>query len=878
MTTAPSLSYLFAHPESVAFRLDRPIWLAGLAALALILWLAPRVSGRKSVVTALRCVALLSVLLALCGAALRVSLPDERLSVIALVDRSDSIDAGGRRWQERYVDQLAGALAPEDELGVLLFARETVVTHPPGSDQPLSLGTVPGAASTDIAQALDVALAMFPAERERRIVLLSDGNETRGDALSRAAAARAANVTIHTAVPPRAAGSDAAVDKLVVPPLVAEGRVFPIRVVIRNQGLAQPAQLTLAVNGTTIGAETIPLQAGLNTVEIPYRFAETGNHRLRATVQLADDTVPGNDQRDIGVMVGGRPRILLVSSRSRSALALVLERKGIDVQRVAPAELVTRLDSLRGYHAVILEEASSSAIPPRALDAIDGYVRDGGAFVVAAGESTYGDKGYRRTVLARLLPVTLEPKRPPRPEREPLSLYLIIDRSNSMGYHIHNRMERSPSESKLEYAKRAALAVIGQLRDSDRVGVIVFDSFMHEIAPLRTLAQNRALLERDIPRLVPGGGTDFFDALDEARRQLDAAHASLAHVMLLTDGDTNRSAADHLPVIDGLAKAGISVTAIRIGDDTVNLQLLSDIAQRTGGHFHHVENAELLPQLMLKDASRALSHAPRHDEVFAASSVAPSQLMRGIGAESLPPLNGYAFAKPKPGAEVVLAIDRQGRQDPLLAVWQYGLGRVVAFTASFADDAETWVGWEGFGKLWSQIVHWAMRDPTAWDLGVDVERRDGQATLVVQAFTDISDAVLMGQLQNHGEPIEIALVPTGPRTFRGRLPQLAGGRYPLTLLVRRPGRPVEQRSLQVTVPAQDADAQEEYEASGPNRALLEALAVSTGGALDAPIRTVVGRQLGTRYVDRHLDWLLLPLAMLCLLADVALRRLSPSRD
>ena len=77
---------------------------------------------------------------------------------------------------------------------------------------------------------------------------------------------------------------------------------------------------------------------------------------------------------------------------------------------------------------------------------------------------------------------------------------------------------------------------------------------------------------------------------------------------------------------------------------------------------------------------------------------------------------------------MLLYVLARDKKDPVLAAWQYGLGRVVAFTASPEHDAEAWVGWEGFGKFWSQLVHWAVREQTPWDYALDVHRVDGQAS------------------------------------------------------------------------------------------------------------------------------------------------------
>ena len=375
--------------------------------------------------------------------------------------------------------------------------------------------------------------------------------------------------------------------------------------------------------------------------------------------------------------------------------------------------------------------------------------------------------------------------------------------------------------------------------------------------------------------MCPGGGTDFYDALESARQQLIDSHASTKHAILLTDGDTNRGAGDHYPLIAALAKADISVTTLRIGDDTVNLTLLHDISSRTGGQFYHVENVETLPELLLKDTSQALEQVPRRDQTFTPRVAGVSQELRGIKPNELPDLRGYAYARLKPGADVLLYIPAQDKKDPLLAAWQYGLGRVVTFTASLDDDAETWIGWDGFGKLWSQLVRWTARDQTPWDYALDVRRVEGQNTLTVRSFGDVDGGLLMARLfATPDRPVDVTLVPRAPREFTGRLPAVPGGRYPLTVTKSSGKREANQRTEFVVVPDRDEAPQEEFETDQPNLALLNALTAGTGGALNAPIRMVVGRQLGTRRVDHALDWLLIPLAMLQFLVDVGVRRLA----
>src|SRR5207245_2082735 len=83
--------------------------------------------------------------------------------------------------------------------------------------------------------------------------------------------------------------------------------------------------------------------------------------------------------------------------------------------------------------------------------------------------------------------------------------YLLIDRSNSMGYSSSNPSVQFGD--KMEYAKRAAIAVLDQLGPSDLVATIAFDSQPYELGPLRPVAESRAALRAAIERIRYGGGT-----------------------------------------------------------------------------------------------------------------------------------------------------------------------------------------------------------------------------------------------------------------------------------------------------------------------------------------------------------------------------------
>lgn len=876
------LTYVLSHPARLGFELPQPGWLVLALAALVFVWLA---RGRvERWAAALRVGAVLALALGLGGAALTTSIPSDDLTVIAAVDLSESIDTGGREWSHRFLEQLAGALAPGDELGIVTFAGDARVARAPIA--PGAVADLPAPAqttATDLGRGLETALAMLPAGRAHRIVLLSDGNETRGSARAQIPRLRGARAAVFAAVPPRTTGADVSVDKVTVPSLVPDGSVFPVRVVARNSQGTRGARLTLTLDGEIIGREEVELAPGLNALEIPYRWTGSGSHRLRVTLESEGDDIPGNDYREVTLMVAGQPRVLLATSQAHSPIAAALARKDMAVDVRLPGQLPREPERLLAYNGVVLEDVVAGEIPPEALSALQRYVRDfGGGVVLTGGQRTFGDPGFKKSALEAMLPVTLEPRRPPPKEREAIALMLVLDRSNSMGYASGGEggavPRRDPAISKLHYAKQAALALVRQLKDHDYVGLIAFDSVAYEISPLLPLGENRADLERKIPLLVENGGTDFYDGLTSSLQQLESVRVGTKHLILLTDGDTNRNAADHYPLIGSLEQARISVTTIRIGEDVVNLTLLNDISSRTGGRFYHIANAELLPQLLLRDATAAIAQAPQHDVEIQPKPAGASQLLRGIKPE-YPFLSDYAYTRARRGADVALYIPGKEEREPLLAAWQYGLGRVAAFTADSRLDAEAWVAWESYGKFWSQVVRWAMRAQTPWDYVVEAQRRDGKGKLLVRAFDGVEGGTLIARVHLDAEhTADVTLVPVAPRRYEAELPPaVGGGSHPVTLLSRRGTLDVTQRTEIVPFPSKDEPPQEEFATTRPNTALLEQLAQATGGKVGATVREIAAREAGERLLHAPLDTVLVPLAMLLFLADVALRRLGLRR-
>lgn len=870
------LSFLLSHPTAIGLAIQRPL---ALLLLAGALFLAREsIPAFRPRVAALRIIAYCAVVLALAGLALTVSLPATGFSIVAAVDVSRSIGDSALDWSRRYLRSLQSSLAPGDQLTVLTFADSArVVSSPADGAAAVGFERPTEDLGTDLADAIDQATATFPHEMQKVLLLLTDGNETRDDSRSRLPMLKALGVRVDAATPPRDDTTHVRITRLTVPAVAAPERPVPLRVAVRNSGGARSAVLNLYLNHRIADSAAVEIAAGLNLFDFVLEIVEPGGHVIRCDLlaDLPDTRV--TSAREASVSVRGPTRITLATNRDFSPIAQALESRGFEVTRIRPQRLPTDAGGHAATHLVILEELRGGDIDQRRIRALEAFVRlRGGGLVFVGGTRTFGDRAFHATDLQRLLPVTLEPARPRPGERDPLALFLVIDRSNSMGFN--SRIGTLRDGEKMRYAIKAGVAVVKQLKDDDQVGVIAFDSRPHEIAPLQALKANRARLLDALPRIVESGGTDFYDALVSAGRQLAGSRVSRRHIVLLTDGDTNRAdRGEYRELIADLAVKGVSVTTIRIGDDKINLKLLKEISEGTGGSFHYVENVQKLPELMLRDTSRVLEPSQQDSEHFYPMIGLRHQLLSGTEEGEIPFLRDYAFSKPKPNSETLLQVARADRLDPILSVWRYGLGRVAAFTASPGDDAESWPAWEGFARFWSQMAFWTTRVESDVDVVVAAVRRSDETALTLRTSPQSPHGVsLSAELMTDGIAVALPFSAVARTEYRATTRLLPPGRYPLAIRL-RDGNAAREIETMVTLPARLQNETEEFDHDGDNTELLRFLTAQTGGTLGATVRDVTRRPPGTRRAQYPLSGWLAALAIAAFFADVALRRLAASR-
>ena len=155
-------------------------------------------------------------------------------SVVYVVDASASVGRSGVASAEEIVQQAWDARGPV-KIGLVEFASKPELRLPVGGAGPLPSIALRRDGGSDLAAAVRLARAALPASGQRRLVLLTDGRATRGDAMAEVIRAEQDGITVDT-IPVGSSKIDHLALTRVVPrePRVAQG---------------EPAQLTATFRG-----------------------------------------------------------------------------------------------------------------------------------------------------------------------------------------------------------------------------------------------------------------------------------------------------------------------------------------------------------------------------------------------------------------------------------------------------------------------------------------------------------------------------------------------------------------------------------------------------------------------------------------------------
>ena len=835
----------------------RPLLLLLLPAYIALIYLIDRRGGRRSrrikhrVARVMRC--LLTCLCVLALAAPSVVLPGGQQAVWILADAS----ASARGMQDQMTQSVRTALENKDasvNAGVIAFGGNAMVEKPLAQDGTYNgVTTAVDAQASDLSSALTLASALLPEDAQGRIVVLSDGATEDVRAAAQQLAARGVTVDFQSfsgdALP------DAQISQLNVPSRVYQGQSFTVTVqVTANHDTA--GTLVLYQNRTPVSSREVTLRRGDNTFTFRDVAADTGVVTYEARLISEGDSCAQNDSMGGYVYVQGAPKLLLVEGRQGegSEMAAMLSAAAMQYETVLPAQLPYDAEQLRQYDGVVLVNVDYDAADEEQWAALDSAVRVlGRGLTVIGGDSSYALGGYRGSKLEEMLPVTIDVRN--KLDLPSLALMLVIDKSGSMSDGMFGT-------TRLELAKEAAMRAAEVLTPNDQVGVIAFDDAAKWVVNLQK-AEDVEAIQNQIGTIRPGGGTAFFTALYEATYALVNAQAQQKHIIFLTDGEAGDTG--YLQLCDIMQQNDITLTTVAVGSGA-DQATLRTLAQQGGGRAYAANEFDNLPKIFTKE-TYLVSGSYVQNRTFTPVITEQSAL---TDFEGFPQLSGYLAATEKSLAAVSLMSDRE---DPILAWWQYGAGRVVAF---MADSRGAWTSeflqWDQAAAFYGGMAAFTL--PGEEREGQLTTERQGDALRIVYtapegAQTGFSTSVTA--LLPDGTQTQLALQESAPGVYEGEIAAAQLGAYALR---------VEQRDasgeLQRVMEGGAVNGYSgEYDLRNQNaESTLPYLSALTGGREITDSAEMLKSTHAVVRARRDLTQPLLWALMVLLLCDIALRRLS----
>ncbi len=836
-----------------------PLLLGGAA------WLWLRDEGalsraRLRLALAPRLVILGALVLVLAGATWRR--PETRQATVFVADLSASM--GGLPDRETaFIARALRARRPDDAAAVVAVGAGALVEQPvavlAGFD---GFQSVVDRGATNLEAGLNLAGALFPTGYRKRVVLLTDGRQNTGDILQAARLLRAEGTRLDVVPLAPNAGPEALVTGVDAPTTLRRDERGTLKVDLRST-VAQAATLQMSADGRLLRSLRVALPAGDTTVSTTLPVLGPGYHSLRAVLEPTADTVAENDEGAALVHVRGAARVLVAEGAPGEGdiVAAALRARGMDVTREAAGLVQPSTAYLSGFDAVTLVDVPALDLDPALLDPqgspLAAYVDGGGGLVVVGGPASYGVGGYAGTALESVLPVSM--KLPRRKDTPSVAVALIV--------------EDLETPSNVNISKAAGEGVVKLLTPADRVEVNDANGTDQPnggwAVPLQYVT-NKAAINAAIEAMRPADPMSYKPALQAAFNTLRRSGARIKHIILLGDGDAEDA---YAPLVTAIRKAGVTVSTVATGAanggfaDYVTMQ---NIARWGGGRYYQSDNVAAIPQIFLKE-TKAIARTGIVEEHFVPDVLSASPILDGLPAA---PLDGYVATTPKPLGQVVLTHVTRHGVDPVLAQWQYGLGRVVAWTSDARGRWTTALIRAAAGnRLWSNMVQWVLPPESSPNLSVASSIAGGLAHLTVTTNGLPLDAAAQAHVDGPAGPSIVALPPTAPGRYEGDVPATTPGAYPVTIQALVHGRARASLRTGLVVPYAP-----EYRATGLDAPLLAAAAAAGGGtALRDPAASFADN-LRDVSAPRPLTTSLLLLALLLLPLDVAARRLLVGRE
>ena len=518
------------------------------------------------------------------------------------------------------------------------FGKDALVERLPAELDARSTGSRrhPVKSATDIGAALRLASALFPDDAQKRIVLLSDGNDTTGAGQAEAALAAARGVQIETRRIGLGDADEVLVERLTTPSTARLGEAIEAVAEIRSIGRPDRRRSACSPTATWSPTQPVDLEAGRRPgSRSDVKPTEAGFHTFRAVVEAARDTFSQNDRADSNTIVKGEPRTLVLAGDDAVAAELVaaLESQRQQVDTIVPEALPTDFAGLADLRQRRARRRAAAAPDRPAAGGAPGLrprprqgPRDGRRAEQLRRrrlpeDAARGDAAGRH---GRARPAEAARHRARRRHRQ-----VGLDGRLPL-QHVQRREGGGTGiggVQKVDIGKEAILRAAAAMTERDELGVVGFNEAAHWVVRTQPLGGDRRPAGPD--RRHPRGRPDEHlrrPRPGRARRSREST-ATRRHIILLTDGWSTSGQYD--AILAKMKADGITLSTVGAGGGAN--PFLEQLAKQGGGRFYAAANPASIPDIFLKETQQ-VSGQQIVEEPFFPIQTSSSPILRGLDA------------------------------------------------------------------------------------------------------------------------------------------------------------------------------------------------------------------------------------------------------
>ncbi|MBQ3644050.1 MAG: VWA domain-containing protein [Candidatus Riflebacteria bacterium] len=677
--------------------LSEPHWLILLIPLlSLVILFKPE----SKILFTLRILLVIIIIIALSGPIMKISGKEGVVVVVADISASmpDDID---KRIQE-ISSILLNDMPINSRLALVSFTDKAKIEFSPTKNNISDLSMKQNADASNLSEGIDLALSMIPDGMSSRIIVVSDGLWNGQNPQLYATIAANRNIPIDFRYIGREIVRDLAVSYFSVPPILEPHEAFLLRAGVYSP-IEQEANIELLLGDKSLLKTKYHLKSGMNEISFNMKAppSSMGKYIFKVFSSGEDSQLKNNVAQSVCLIKGRKP-ILIISESNNSTMKQFLMNNKVMIDVKKPNEFHWQIEELTGYSAVILENVSADHIGFSGMHSLAAWVKHmGGGLLITGGKNSYGNGGYHKSPLEEALPVSLEMRSQTR--KMSIAIAVVLDRSGSMGMQVSGR-------TKMELANLGAASSLDLLMDDDEFGVFAVDTKPHEIVPLQNVKSKNEWRDSILSIQSLGGGIYVYEGINAAVEMLKRAKSKTRHIILFADASDSEQPGNYWQLLGEAQSYGMTLSVIGLGKETdCDGELLKKIADAGKGRCFFTDEPEDLPRLFSQDTFIAAKSTFVEEKVDILSSHEMNTYI-GSNLSFKSSLDAYNICYLKPDAsDIITASDDD--HSPILAVWQYGLGKVACFTGVLSQElGGEFLKGENATKVFNGLCKWIAFD------------------------------------------------------------------------------------------------------------------------------------------------------------------------